>query len=87
LDTKSNEQWEEKSGGDLSGSKIDKHLQNLRDLRLDTDSNVYDDASYVAGDNQSLKSPKMSEKSKCLLLDALMSYLNSAVKHIALFNN
>lgn len=80
LDTKGNEQWEEKGRSDSSGNKIDEHLQNLRDLRLDTDCNVYDDASYVAGDSQSLKSPKIQEKSKCLLLDALMSYLNSAVK-------
>lgn len=80
LDRKSNEQWEEKGRGDSSGNKIDEHLQNLRDLRLDTDCNVYDDANYVAGDNQSLKSPKIPEKSKCLLLDALMSYLNSAVR-------
>lgn len=85
MDTKSSEQWEEKSGSDPSGSKIDEHLQNLRDLRLDTDCNVYDDASYVANDSQSLKSPKKSEKSKCLLLDSLMSYLNSAVKKRILF--
>jgi len=85
LDTKSSEQWEGKDGIDSSGSKIDEHLQNLRDLRLDTDCNAYEDASYVAGDNQSLKSPKRPEKSKCLLLDALMSYLNSAVKNAAIF--
>ncbi|XP_011700797.1 PREDICTED: protein FAM160B1-like isoform X3 [Wasmannia auropunctata] len=78
LDTKGGEQWEEKDRGDSSRNKIDEHLQNLRDLRLDTDCNVYEDASYVAGDDQSLKSPKMPGKSKCLLLDALMSYLNSA---------
>ncbi|XP_072759674.1 FHF complex subunit HOOK interacting protein 2A isoform X2 [Anoplolepis gracilipes] len=77
IDTKSNEQWKEKRQED-SGNKIDEHLQNLRDLRLDTDCNVYDDASYIAPDNQSLKSPYIPEKSKCLLLDALMSYLNSA---------
>lgn len=80
LDTKSNEQWKEKGQEDSSRNKIDEHLQNLRDLRLNTDCNVYDDASYVAADNQSLKSPYKQEKSKCLLLDALMSYLNSAVK-------
>ncbi|EFN69290.1 UPF0518 protein FAM160B1 [Camponotus floridanus] len=79
IDTKSNEQWKEKRQEDSSGNKIDEHLQNLRDLRLDTDCNAYDDASYVAVDNQSLKSsPCIPEKSKCLLLDALMSYLNSA---------
>lgn len=85
LDIKSSEQWEEKGSGDSSRNKIDEHLQNLRDLRLDTDCNVYDDASYVTGDNQSLKSLKTPEKSKCLLLDALMSYLNSAVKNVAFF--
>lgn len=84
IDTKINEQWEEKDEGDSSGNKIDEHLQNLRDLRLDTDCNIYDDTSYVAGDNPSLKSPKMPEKSKCLLLDALMSYLNSAVSNITI---
>ncbi|XP_050449467.1 FHF complex subunit HOOK interacting protein 2A-like isoform X3 [Cataglyphis hispanica] len=79
IDTKSNEQWKEKRQEDFSENKIDEHLQNLRDLRLNTDCNVYDDASYVAADNQSLKSPlNTPEKSKCLLLDALMSYLNSA---------
>ncbi|XP_067208957.1 FHF complex subunit HOOK interacting protein 2A isoform X2 [Linepithema humile] len=78
IDTKSSEQGEEKNERDSSGNKIDEHLQNLRDLRLDTDCNIYDDTSYVAGNNPSLKSPKMPEKSKCLLLDALMSYLNSA---------
>jgi len=85
IDTKSNEQWKEKRQEDSSGNKIDEHLQNLRDLRLDTDCNAYDDASYVAVDNQSLKSsPCIPEKSKCLLLDALMSYLNSAVNNILL---
>ncbi|XP_011639252.1 protein FAM160B1-like [Pogonomyrmex barbatus] len=76
LDVK-NEQWGDKNG-DYSENKIDEHLQNLRDLRLDTDCNLYDNANYVTGDNQSLKSLKIPEKSKCLLLDALMSYLNSA---------
>ncbi|XP_011340334.1 protein FAM160B1 isoform X3 [Ooceraea biroi] len=78
--TKSDEQWEEKCEGDSSENKIDEHLQNLRDLRLDcTDCNVYDDGSYTVDDNQSLRSPtKMLGKSQCLLLDALMSYLNSA---------
>lgn len=85
IDTKSNEQWKEKGQEDFSENKIDEHLQNLRDLRLNTDCNVYDDASYVAADNQSLKSPlNTPEKSKCLLLDALMSYLNSAVNNILL---
>ncbi|KAL6445758.1 hypothetical protein ACFW04_000904 [Cataglyphis niger] len=78
IDTKSNEQWKEKRQ-DFLENKIDEHLQNLRDLRLNTNCNVYEDASYVATDNQSLKSPlNTPEKSKCLLLDALMSYLNSA---------
>lgn len=86
IDTKSSEQWEEKNEGDSSGSKIDEHLQNLRDLRLDTDCNIYDDTNYVAGDNPSLKSPKVPEKSKCLLLDALMSYLNSAVNNVAILS-
>ena len=84
---KSSEQWEEKDGGDSSRNKIDEHLQNLRDLRLDTECNAYEDAGYVASDNQSLKSPKkIPEKSKCLLLDALLSYLNSAVKNVFFFS-
>ncbi|XP_029173386.1 protein FAM160B1-like isoform X2 [Nylanderia fulva] len=78
IDTKSNEQWKEKGQEDSSENKIDEHLQNLRDLRLNSGCNVYDDAGYIAADNQSLKSPYKQEKSKCLLLDALMSYLNSA---------
>jgi len=86
LNMKSSEQWEEKDGGDSSRNKIDEHLQNLRDLRLDTECNAYEDAGYVASDNQSLKSPKkIPEKSKCLLLDALLSYLNSAVKNVFFF--
>jgi len=81
MNTKSGEQWEENCNS--SENKIDEHLQNLRDLRLDcTDCNIYDDGSY-AMDNQSLKSPvKMSGKSRCFVLDTLMSYLNSAVKNI-----
>ncbi|XP_032678916.1 protein FAM160B1-like isoform X2 [Odontomachus brunneus] len=64
---------------DILGNEIDQHLQNLRDLRLDNvDGNVYDDASYTTDNNLSFKSPQVPEKSKCLLLDALMSYLNSA---------
>lgn len=66
---------------DLPENEIEQQLQNLRDLRLDNvDGNVYDDARYTSDNNLSFKSPKMSPgKSKCLLLDALMSYLNSAV--------
>lgn len=76
--TKSKERCEDEK--DLSANKIDEHLQNLRDLRLDdVDGNVYNDASYTTDNNLSFKSSKIPGKSKCLLLDALMSYLNSAV--------
>lgn len=85
IDIKSSEQWEGRYDGNSTENKIDEHLQNLRDLRLDTDCSIYDDASYMTSDNQSLRSSKMPEKSRCLLLDALMSYLNSAVNDIAFF--
>jgi len=86
INTKSSEQWE--GNCNSSENKIDEHLQNLRDLRLDcTDCNIYDDGSY-AMDNQSLKSPvKVSGKSRCLVLDALMSYLNSAVKNVEILTS
>ncbi|EFN77103.1 protein FAM160B1 [Harpegnathos saltator] len=77
--TKDTERCEDKHEKDLLGNEIDQHLQNLRDLRLDNvDGNVYDDASYTTDNNLSFKSSKILGKSKCLLLDALMSYLNSA---------
>ncbi|XP_020289800.1 protein FAM160B1-like [Pseudomyrmex gracilis] len=77
IDVKNGEQSEEKNEEDSSENRLDKHLQSLRDLRLDSDCGTYNDATtYVAGDNQSLRSPP--ERSKCFLLDALMSYLNSA---------
>lgn len=77
--TKNKEQCRDKYE-DVSGNEIDQRLQNLRDLRLDNvDGNVYDDASYMTDNNLSFESPKILGTSKCLLLDALMSYLNSAV--------
>lgn len=58
-----------------SVNEIDVHLQNLRDLRLDTEcSGLYDDAE----NEQSLLKAKVPGKSKCLLLDALISYVNTA---------
>lgn len=85
IDRKSSEQWGDKCEENSSENKIDEHLQNLRDLRLGIDNNIYDDASYLADDNLSLTSMKIPEKSKCLLLDALMSYLNSAVNNSAIY--
>lgn len=84
MSTKNGEQCGEQCEGDSSENKIDEHLQNLRDLRLNCgDCNVYDDGTFVADDNQSLRSPiKTPGKSHCILLDALMSYLNSAVKDV-----
>ncbi|XP_031370523.1 protein FAM160B1-like isoform X3 [Apis dorsata] len=59
-------------------NEIDTHLQNLQDLRLDGEyGNVYDDSHCLDGD-QSLLRSKTPEKSKCLLLDALLSYINTA---------
>lgn len=77
IDAKNGEQSEEKNEEDSSENRLDKHLQSLRDLRLNSDCGTYDATTYVASDNQSLRSPP--ERSKCFLLDALMSYLNSAV--------
>lgn len=58
-------------------NEIDTHLQNLRDLRLDAEyAGVYDD---VSENDQSLLRAKTPQKSKCLLLDALSSYINTAV--------
>ncbi|KAG7190263.1 hypothetical protein KM043_006382 [Ampulex compressa] len=62
-------------------NEIDAHLQNLRDLRLDTESSsIYDDVSNMLLENESnnFLRPHLQQKSKCLLLDALLSYLNSA---------
>lgn len=62
-------------------NEIDTHLQNLQDLRLDGEyGNTYDDSHCLDGD-QSLLRPKTPEKSKCLLLDALLSYINTAVSN------
>lgn len=62
-------------------NEIDTHLQNLQDLRLDGEyGNVYDDSRCLDGD-QSLLRSKTPEKSKCLLLDALLSYINTAVSN------
>nr|XP_034178916.1 protein FAM160B1-like isoform X1 [Osmia lignaria] len=59
-------------------NEIDAHLQNLQDLRLDVEySGVYEDASCPENDQSSLRS-RMAPKSKCLLLDALLSYINTA---------
>lgn len=59
-------------------NEIDTHLQNLQDLRLDGEyGNVYDDSRCLDGDQNLLRS-KTPEKSKCLLLDALLSYINTA---------
>lgn len=59
-------------------NEIDTHLQNLQDLRLDVEyGGAYEDSNCVDGD-QSLLRPKTPEKSKCLLLDALLSYINTA---------
>lgn len=59
-------------------NEIDTHLQNLQDLRLDGEyGNVYDESHCLEGD-QSLLRSKTPEKSKCLLLDALLSYINTA---------
>ena len=58
-------------------NEIDTHLQNLRDLRLDVDyGGACEDAD--SENDQSLLRPKTPQKSKCLLLDALLSYINTA---------
>ena len=58
-------------------NEIDTHLQNLRDLRLDVDyGGGCEDAN--SENDQSLLRPKTPQKSKCLLLDALLSYINTA---------
>lgn len=68
-------------------NEIDTHLQNLQDLRLDGEyGNVYDESHCLEGD-QSLFRSKTPEKSKCLLLDALLSYINTAVSNkLSYFN-
>ncbi|XP_076631005.1 FHF complex subunit HOOK interacting protein 2A isoform X2 [Colletes latitarsis] len=59
-------------------NEIGTHLQNLRVLRLDLEFNDdFEDASCAAND-QSLLPSKTPQKSKCLLLDALLSYINTA---------
>ncbi|XP_033322393.1 FHF complex subunit HOOK interacting protein 2A isoform X2 [Megalopta genalis] len=58
-------------------NEIDAHLQNLRDLRLDAEYGGYEDVGYADSDRD-LLDPKPPEKSKCLLLDALLSYINTA---------
>lgn len=68
-------------------NEIDTHLQNLQDLRLDGEyRNVYDDSHCLDGD-QSLLRSKTPEKSKCLLLDALLSYINTAVSNKLSYSN
>ncbi|XP_015434804.1 PREDICTED: protein FAM160B1-like [Dufourea novaeangliae] len=58
-------------------NEIDTHLQNLRDLRLDAEYGGYEDGNCAEND-QSLLDSKTPQKSKCLLLDALLSYINTA---------
>ncbi|XP_043266157.1 FHF complex subunit HOOK interacting protein 2A-like isoform X2 [Colletes gigas] len=59
-------------------NEIGNHLQNLRVLRLDLEFNDdFEDAGCAAND-QSLLPSKTPQKSKCLLLDALLSYINTA---------
>ncbi|XP_076759735.1 FHF complex subunit HOOK interacting protein 2A isoform X3 [Xylocopa sonorina] len=59
-------------------NEIDTHLQNLQDLRLDVGyGSSYENSNSAEGD-QSLLRPKTPQKSKCLLLDALLSYINTA---------
>lgn len=60
-------------------NEIDTHLQNLQDLRLDVEyGSNYNDSGYLDEDQRLLR-PKTPQKSKCLLLDALLSYINTAV--------
>ncbi|XP_076174981.1 FHF complex subunit HOOK interacting protein 2A isoform X2 [Ptiloglossa arizonensis] len=58
-------------------NEIDIHLQNLRDLRLDEFNGDYEDICCTEND-QSILNSKTPQKSKCLLLDALLSYINTA---------
>ncbi|XP_078032805.1 FHF complex subunit HOOK interacting protein 2A [Augochlora pura] len=58
-------------------NEIDAHLQNLRDLRLDAEFGSYEDPGCADSDRE-LADPKTPQKSKCLLLDALLSYINTA---------
>ncbi|XP_053975897.1 FHF complex subunit HOOK interacting protein 2A-like isoform X1 [Hylaeus volcanicus] len=59
-------------------NEIDTHLQNLRDLRVDVEfGGGYEDSGCVEND-QNLLTSKTPQKSKCLLLDALLSYINTA---------
>ncbi|XP_017762057.1 PREDICTED: protein FAM160B1-like isoform X4 [Eufriesea mexicana] len=59
-------------------NEIDTHLQNLQDLRLDVEyGSAYNDSGYVDEDQRLLR-PRTPQKSKCLLLDALLSYINTA---------
>ncbi|XP_076241701.1 FHF complex subunit HOOK interacting protein 2A [Calliopsis andreniformis] len=75
--TSSPEEAPRKSEETTLMNEIDTHLQNLRDLRLDVEySSVYEDTNCE--NDQSLLRPKTPQKSKCLLLDALLSYINTA---------
>ncbi|CAK9824286.1 FHF complex subunit HOOK interacting protein 2A [Anthophora retusa] len=59
-------------------NEIETHLQNLQDLRLDVEyGNTYEESNCADGDENLLR-PKTPQKSKCLLLDALLSYINTA---------
>ena len=62
-------------------NEIDTHLQNLQDLRLDVEYGTAYEGSNCAEGDQSLLRPETPQKSKCLLLDALLSYINTAVSH------
>ncbi|KAK9303726.1 hypothetical protein QLX08_004718 [Tetragonisca angustula] len=59
-------------------NEIDTHLQNLQDLRLDVEYGTAYEGSNCAEGDQSLLRPETPQKSKCLLLDALLSYINTA---------
>ncbi|XP_012237746.1 protein FAM160B1 isoform X2 [Bombus impatiens] len=59
-------------------NEIDTHLQNLQDLRLDVEYGAAFEESNCAEGDQNLLRPETPQKSKCLLLDALLSYINSA---------
>lgn len=59
-------------------NEIDTHLRNLQDLRLDGEyGDAYEDTSCMDEDRSPLRS-KTQQQSKCLLLDALLSYINTA---------
>ncbi|XP_017878113.1 protein FAM160B1-like isoform X1 [Ceratina calcarata] len=59
-------------------NEIDTHLRNLQDLRLDGEyGGAYEDSSCMDEDRSPLR-PKPQQQSKCLLLDALLSYIYTA---------